>query len=408
VSLDVTTPQCPRCAAPARTDARFCRACGTPLAAPPAPRPPTDDQVAVVPVPVDTTASALRPVDRPRRWWRSRRVQLSAAALVITGIVGWYALVTLIDRTHPPDGPVKDLFAALAAHDGERARSLIDCGPACAGDALRTGYEPPTGVEITSTRYGTANPDDQTRRPNRNRAVVAVRYHLGADAHTDAIGLQRTGTGLVRTWHITRPPGALLDITSTAVPRAHLAGAEVRTVTAPAAGRNTAGAIRALPGRYTLAGDDTPLLAATSTTVDVAGDRGERIRIALTVTVKPAALDSVRQQIRTRIDTCAQQPTLTPTSSGGRNTPCPWRGSTQYTFTRNIRWTVVDYPTVTLRLDDASAVTVHTTTPGHVRLDYESTLDVLEPRRWAPQTATVEVTVAGAVTSAGNTISWTG
>ncbi|SCL12793.1 hypothetical protein GA0070616_0020 [Micromonospora nigra] len=396
-------PRCPRCSAPARPGARFCRACGAELspaaALIPAPRPPANgDQVVTDPPP-----SARR-----RRWWPpGRRLRLAIAGGLGVILLAGYAVTSLVAAGNGPDDQVREVFAALADRDGGRLAELAGCagGPLCHPAALRTGYQPPDQVEILTVAYGDPAAGDSTRRPNRNRATVSVRYRVDGQAHDQAVTLIRDGRGLSRSWRVVTPPGALVDVLSATVATARLAGGEVPTVREATAGDRRDGAVWAPPGIYTLAAVETPLVAARPSTVVIAG---ERQAVTVNVAVRPEVVDVVTRQIRERVDACAAQPTLQPDTGTGPLSNCPMRAETRYSFTRGARWTVLGYPRVELRQADDGAVTVHTVAPGRARADYSYTLDVIEPRTWTATATTVDISVSGTVSVAGGRITWDG
>jgi hypothetical protein len=395
---------CPGCGTAARPGARFCRSCGQPLPEPATPTSETTEPPAVPSSPAADTAP-----DSPAQRRVLRRRLIIAGVVVLVLLAAYTAVAAMQNTVAGPDGPVKDLFAALADRDGGRLGELAGCGaaPLCQPAALRTGYRPPEQVSILGVTYGDPLRGDQTRRPNKNRATVQVRYQLAGAAHEDTVGLQRDSGGLVRAWRITKPPGGLLDILSTTVPTARLAGAQVITVTAPADGLRTDGAVWAPPGIYTLAAVDTPLVGAVPITVTVAGDMG-RQRLTLDVAVKPDAAAEVDRQVHARIDACAQQSDLRPDVGHAALSNCPFEYPTQYTAVRDVHWTIVDYPRIELRKSDDGTVTVHTQKPGHATVTFSYSLDVLEPRRWTPVDGTTDITVSGAVTSDGEKITWVG
>lgn len=400
---------CPHCGAATKAGARFCRSCGVQFggAAPAAdlvPLPAVDrvrdlrGRVRVIRAAVTATL---------RRWSRSRRARLLAGgglALVVLGSVG---LVVVLRQTNPPDEPVRNLFSALAEKDAKRAGDLAGCRPTamCAAGALRSGYEPPTQVKILKVTYGEST--EATRRPDKSHAVVRVSYLLARVAHTDTVAVLRSGSGLVREWRISDPPGGWLDVVSTTVAAARLGGATVPTVTVASASQRDTGSVYAWPGVYTLAAQETALVAAVPATVVVAGDSGSQ-RLTLNVTVRPEIASEVERQIREHIDTCASKTDLRPDTGGGILANCPFDANPPYTYTKDVRWTVVDYPTIEIRKKDDGSVTARTMAAGHVRVDMLVSTDIMEPRRWTTYSETSEVKVSGAVTVDKGNIVWNG
>jgi hypothetical protein len=333
-----------------------------------------------------------------RRRLRRRLLLLAAGALVLVVVA---SVVSVIQSTrYSPDRPVLAFFAAMQARDGARLAQLSHCesSPLCAAGALDTGYQPPEQVEITGVQYGEA--DEQTRRPNHSRAVVSVRYRLAGAVHEDRVSLDRADFGLFRDWSIGTPPGAWLDVVSPRVAQARLAGATVATVPEPGTGRSTDGAVWALPGVYTLQAVADPLFDAAPSTVTVTG--ADRQSDELAVALKPTVLPAVDRQVRARIDACAEQDDMRPTVAAGG---CPMRYSSNFAFTRKVRWSITKYPTLEIRLTDAGPQ-VHTTTAGAATVRYQWTTGVLEPREWTTDSETTEITIGGRVELVDGTPTW--
>jgi hypothetical protein len=129
-------------------------------------------------------------------------------------------------------------------------------------------------------------------------------------------------------------------------------------------------------------------------------------QIELNLAVKASVLDAVNRQIRDLLDACARSTDFRPHSSADqRFGDCPFSGE-EPTFSRNVRWTIIGYPKVEVRRGADQQAEVHTTTAGRARVDYESTLGVLEPRDWTAGSETKEFTVDGTVTDANGAVVW--
>lgn len=388
----MTESVCPRCDARNRPGARFCRECGTEL--------------------VEERPRRLSVVALVRRVPRRRRLLvagIAVAALVL--VCGGY--VVLDDTVYRPDAPVRELFAALAARDAAALTRLDDCGAVCEGGGLGRGYEPPSGTEILGVTFGAADPEDPTRRPDHNRAAVAVRYRVAGSTYNDAVLVSRNNVGLLRPWRIDEAPGWYLQVVSDGEPHATVAGATVDTAKSDPNLRGDAGAFFAPPGVYTVTGASSVLWASTPVTVTVAGTAHRSAtssqRVPLDLRVKPTVVDEVQHQIRARIDLCATRKAFIPKadpSSLGRD--CPFSADENYTSTEGLQWTVVDYPRIELTVGDGQAVVVRTIAPGHARLDYSYSFDVLEPRRWTPTSQTVEISPGGQVVDDNGAVAWSG
>lgn len=342
-----------------------------------------------------------------RRLLRRRLLLVGIGALVLLVVV---SVVSVIQSTfYTPDRPVREFFAAMQARDGARLAELSHCesSPLCAAGALAQGYTPPELLDIVNVAYGGALPDDPTRRPDRSHAVVTVRYRLAGAEHEDGVSLERANFGLFRDWAINTPPGAWLDVVSPHVARAQLAGASVPTVNQAGAGAHTTGAVWALPGVYTLTAAADPLYDTTPVTVTVTG--ADRQHAEPAVSLKIGILEDVDQQVRARIDACAEQDDMRPDVDTGSTGPgaggCPFQHSSRYAFTRDVRWTVERYPKLEIRVGD-DGPELHTTKPGKARITYEWTTGVLEPRDWTTESAISEITVSGRVEMVDGKPTW--
>jgi hypothetical protein len=301
----------------------------------------------------------------------------------------------------------------LSAKDGAALAGFDECTAVCQEGGLRQGYEPPTNLDVLGVSYGEAAPDDPTRRPNRSRAGVRVRYRVDGVAYEDIVGVTRPNTGLLRPWRISGPPGGYVQVVSDSLPTAKIAGATVNTVPpGPALPRRGAGGMFVPPGVYTVGGAQSALWESTPVRLVIAGDLNRfsdsaGSRVELSLSVKPTVVDEVRRQIRGRIDQCATQPSFRPTTDPSAIPPdCPFSADDKYTSTQDLHWTVVDYPQIELRVDADHSVRVHTMTPGHARLDYSYTLGVVEPRTWTPTSQTVEIVPRGDVFEDDGKIVW--
>jgi zinc-ribbon domain len=384
-------PPCPSCGTVNRPGARFCRNCGVALSG--------------IDVPNRSVWRFVQRVPRGRR----RAVVITVVVLVAL-VCGGYLVIE--DTLYTPDQPVRALFAALAAKDGAALAGIDNCTAVCQAGGLGQGYEPPTHLRIVSVSYGGAAPDDPTRRPDRSRAGVRVRYDVGGTTYDDVVGVSRPDSGLLRPWSISGPPGGYVQILSDSLPSAKIAGATMATVAPNPDLPRRSGSVFVPPGVYVVTGTQSALWESTPVRLVVAGDldrfgdtAGQRVELNLRV--KSSVVDEVRKQIRARIDKCATMPSFSPkTDRSAILSDCPFSALEDYSFTKDLHWTVLDYPQIELRIDDDHSVKVHTVSPGHARLDYSYTLRVVEPRPWTPTSQTVEVTPRGDVVEDGGTIVW--
>lgn len=318
--------------------------------------------------------------------------------VVVLALLGVMGVIGAIQRVfYAPDGPVKQLFAALAERDTAKAAQLANCvaQPLCQGAALRTGYNPPTEVTIAGVTYG--DPTDQTRRPDKNVAVVQVRFRLAGQTRSSTVEVRRQGSGLFRPWRVSGGATGYLDVVSAYTPAAQVAGARVKTLPEARTVAGTGGAVQALPGLYTVtAAADDPIFTAKPATVAVFGQVSHRDSppsVQLDLAVKPTAATEVDRQVRQRITDCTGRPEI---ASHG----CPFSVPGIVISPADVRWAVLDQPQIELRLSgdpaaDGGPVKVRTVVKGHASVTYTAVVSAGGAR--ATMTAVVDINVSGVV-----------
>lgn len=333
-----------------------------------------------------------------RAWWnrrpRGRTPWLAGggiALIIVLALAGYLVVVAVNNVRYPPDRPVRDLFAALAARDTGTAASLAGCGSeACTGDALATGYEPPTDLRIGEITYGEAA--DDTRRPDKSVASVPVTYRLGGGQQAVTMRVQRSGTGLARPFRILAGATGRLAIDAGHLGKAQLGGAVV------AVGEGDGSGLTVLPGTYTVQVPGTdPLFAPVDgpARVDVAATADAQAApapLSVPVRIRPEVAGQVGEQIRARLAECAGQDTLTPRG-------CPFRVSGIVIGARDIRWTVLRPPAVeVVPAEDPGPTdppaTVRTVTPGQADVTYTAYISAGGARTTVTRQFPIEVTGA--------------
>lgn len=348
----------------------------------------------------DLAATAAATAARLTTARRQLRIRIAVAGLVTIGLIAAAAqALTVEDRIYQPDTPVRQLFAALTDHDTSRLTDLGACGlnPLCQPGALAVGYEPPTDVHIEGVTT--------TGGLRQNQATVTVSYRIAGTPQTTQISLQR-GSGLLRPWHISNPPGQYLDIRSSQFPRVQIAGAQIPT-TRP--DRTPTGSeVWAPPGRYTLTAPTHPLYAVPPTQATI-NATGTTQTVTVPITIQPAASDEITRQIRARLDACAPIASFEPhLAATPLSCPFDYTPTDYQPFTDSIRWTITRYPDIRLDIDADGTVTVHTTQPGQAQVTYRWTTDILEPRQWTPATGHTDITISGNVTENDTKLVWAG
>jgi hypothetical protein len=311
--------------------------------------------------------------DGSRRWVGATVGRRLAAAGLVLALALSGAVWVVDGVLFPPEQPVRQLFAALAARDGATAAGLAGCAPRplCSAAALREGYQPPTDL-----RVGHVTRDSNT-------AYVAVSYRLAGRAVTGEVAVRRPGGPRLR-WTIRDGGYAMSQVVSTVVARARVGGVTVATVPAPTdTGEPT------LPGVYTVAGAaDDPLFTATAPSASVAAAVVAPVTVTLDVTIRPALVAATQAQVDAALDACAAR------ADDILHLGCPFdeRGDrVAYHVGDDVTWIITRYPRVDLRLSDdpvgdGGPVLVRTVSPGEARAT------------WPGGGFTVDVDPAGVVT----------
>jgi len=374
-------PVCPACSTGNRPGARFCRNCGAPLKTATGPAPTPE---ATVP-PAGQQGEPLPPVPAPAlpRLAARRRLILLAAVVVAILVIGG----GLYLMQPSPKGPVKELFAAMAARDYPRMAELLrSTAPLMRPEAWREGYTPPTGATITGVSYDRL-PDEQTKRPNKSAATVHVRYKLAGQWREGGIGLDRDYDGMFRSWDITAGAAGYFDVIHPHIKTVRVAAASVPTIPGPRAARDAVGELRAPIGLYAIGiPTDDPLFTAEPVTIEVSG--GYMAPVELRPTVKPAVAETVDRQVRTHLDECARQTTIRPAR-------CPMAIS-GFVFPdpTDAVWKIDKYPRIELRPAENAYLTGG---PVEVRTVEKGRATCTYTRRDTLTTESVDFKIDGAV-----------
>jgi hypothetical protein len=380
---------CPRCETrAARAGARFCRTCGTPLAAGPQGGAPAGEHAQAAEG-SGPAAPARRPLLR-----RPAALAVIAAALALLGAAtaGRHLAPPGAGGSEPAD-PVEEVLALIEGRQGAAlAEATGATSPLLSDAALDSGYTPPDDLTAGEVDYGAADP--ATRRPDRDSATVTVTYRLGGEEHSARVRVQRSTGGWAPSWELADGARGLLGalrVTSPHLDTVLAGGAEVG---AADAGSWTGEAAAAPPGTYTIAVPaDHPLLApGTLSEVEVAAGPEATVHEAAEPQVRPDLAEEVAAQVADHLAECATDTTLAPPG-------CPLqvdRGGA-YRTVQDVRWEITAQPEVRLRPavpEDlhGDPLTVETAAPGTAEATYTYTRS-----GGGTEHRTVDITVGGSV-----------
>ncbi|MFD6683776.1 M48 family metalloprotease [Micromonospora parva] len=271
----------------------------------------------------------------------TRRTWLLVGVLVLVACAGTGGLGVVQWAFFRPQATVNGYFAALADRDSDAALDfLADPNSATDRELLAQllrgeGYQPPTGVEISSLE-----------RHDDDSATATVTYRLGDARQTATVGLSRNEqatAGMFRGWRVSNgltPLGVAFG-----GPGVRLNGVELP-------GGTDGPALELLPGGYTATGPSSALSETPTETLAV-GPGQDTATVQLAPVLKPAAVEAVDARVRAWLDECAKQ--TVPAPAG-----CPFRyygGSAQ-----KVTWKILEYPKLAIELTGPASAEVSTPT----------------------------------------------
>jgi hypothetical protein len=367
---------------------------------------PRDEAVRRLRLAAGRVGPLARGMLRPRRWPILAIVLLLLAVPLIV-----YTAIS--DAYYPADEPVRALFAALAARDSAAVAHLTPCEEVCAHGGLARGYEPPTQAKILGTRPWAPPPkaivpNDKhpdyldNRRPDKDQAVVEVRYQLGGQTYDEGVVVCREPRGGLRKWGFCGDGllGAYLNIPSRDLPTAQVAGATVSTMDTLPWKKKEWGHWVPL-GIYTVTGVGDALWDSRPVRLTVEGPHGnsDSLEVRLDLVVKPSAVDEVNRLIHSDLDRCATTHYFKP--------GCGFGYDNAYMQTQDVRWKIDTYPKVDVvrgapdlneEVKDSPSAEARTTVPGRATITFSYSFDlVFPPTHWTSTSATVDIRVSGGV-----------
>lgn len=368
------------------------------------------------------------PVDDPYVRKRGSKRPLVVIGGIVAVLLLFSVAVTVLQSTvFGPKAAVNAYFGALEDRDAEKALARVGGGSSSYSSGSESGraseelltdkvlgakqYQPPTDVEITSTKASSGGGTGDGGDSDSKEANVS--YQVSGERQTASLRVWKSDDkrfGLFDKWIV---EGGRSSLNLAAGPPYTVNGQALKSPDEQAGGDEGDGgegggegegessaptAYTAFPGGYEVAVPDNPLFSTAKKKVTVTLG-GRSALVDLDPDVKPEAITEVRKQVTAYIDLCAGETTLRPDRCPigvyGGNDP------------RNVKWTVTKYPTIRLtqpdggsgvyvETDDAGAGSATATyeSKGYFSDDYES------------QTGTSSIEVSGPVVVKDGKLDW--
>lgn len=247
---------------------------------------------------------------------------------VLTAVIIALASLALINRlVYGPEGQVRAYFAAVREGDGSKALGILGAQVPEAdasmldGDALRASLE---GVHQLQTT-------DTVVRDGGERATVTVSYQVNDQRHSSEFNLHKVGShwGVFDQWAIDQGTLPTVHVDAKALSAATLNGQKVAVK-----GGSQDFAVT-FPGVYQVTYESALYSSVSDSTLITAP--GEAPALTLDLEPSPTAVASVRQQVKTYLDTCAAQNSLYPTG-------CPFEYAFNGRVAGDLTWLITEYP----------------------------------------------------------------
>ncbi|GAA1125434.1 hypothetical protein [Arthrobacter flavus] len=257
---------------------------------------------------------------------------LAAWLLGLMVVVAAAIATVVVVNTHifNPEEQVHNYLEALSDGDGERALGLLNASVPDANPAMLSGaplQQSMSAVEDVAVGEAVEVGD--------GRVDVTTTYTVRGTAHSSTFSLARTGTEWLffNTWEFVPSVLPTLELSVINQVEATLNGTRVGMPE----GRNQFAVF--YPGDYE-AHYTSEYFAAPAQTVAVTDRSGDQ-RIALATAATEVLVEAVDAQIRRFLDECAAQTVFQPAN-------CPFNFQTENRVAGDIRWSITEYPTVTI------------------------------------------------------------
>ena len=260
-------------------------------------------------------------------------IKVLAAWLLGLMVVVAAAIATVVvvnSHIFNPEEQVHDYLDALTDGDGERALGLLNAAVPDANAAMLDGaplQQSMAAVEDVAVGEAVEVGD--------GRVEVTITYTVRGTAHSSTFPLERTGTEWLffNTWEFVPSVLPTLELSVINQAEATLNGSRVGMP----GGRNEFSVF--YPGDFE-AHYTSEYFAAPAQTVAVT-DRSGGQRIALATEATDVLVEAVDGQVRRFLDECAAQTVFQPAN-------CPFNFQTENRVAGDIRWSITEYPTVTI------------------------------------------------------------
>ncbi|MFC0680392.1 hypothetical protein ACFFGH_21375 [Lysobacter korlensis] len=276
-----------------------------------------------------------------------RRIVGTWAALFALFVVSFALVVVALNATlFSPGGLVRSYLEALARHDVPGALELAGVSPT-ERDVLLDARALGRLTDIHQ-RSDEQLPDGTHR--------VEFDYRTDAGAGRTEFLLEPAGTrfGVFGAWRFAEPPVAQVEVTVLHDPRFDVNGLEV------VGAANEPRTYRVLaPGAYEF-GHETTYLEAAEVEVAVSAS-GELAEARVDVAANERFVAEVQRDLGRYLDACAEQRVLLPTG-------CPFGKQVANRIESEPRWTMSEYPPVTLRPAEEPGTWLMPPTEAAVRL----------------------------------------
>lgn len=264
----------------------------------------------------------------------SRLVRIAAAWLLALLLAIAAAVITIgmVNANYfSPQQPVRDYFAALEKGDGAKALGLLHAQLSNASPAVLDG----PGLTAATKDLKDVHIGKPQSLP-AGQVKIGVDYTLAGHAdHTD-FTLEPAGQQWMyfNTWRFIPTTLPTLDVSIVNAHRAQLNGVPV----AMPGGKNKFALL--FPGVYT-AGYSSPYFSAPPSDAAVTGPGTKPAAVTLATAPTGALQAAVSDKIHEFLDNCTKSAVLQPTG-------CPLGTSTDNRITSAVKWTIVEYPKVSI------------------------------------------------------------